>query len=125
MLLQSSQQVVLDVPQLLREVDIVVVRIFKSFDLVPQGIYLLFAVAANLLDVRQLINQLALAEDGLKHLLCRHIFQCALFPGCQRVKDGQGDRILGIQLLVVDTDIIRYCLTDVYKRQTLGLANLI
>ena len=58
----------LDIPKLLREIDIVVVRILKSRDLVPKGVYLLAAVALDLLDIPLLIDAFALAEEWLKQL---------------------------------------------------------
>src|SRR5699024_3764386 len=62
--------------------------------------------AADVVDAGQLIDQLPFLEDGFEHLLGAHIFQRAAFPGGQRVEDGQGDRVLGVQLLVVDADIV-------------------
>ena len=70
----------LDIPKLLREVDIVVVRILKSRDLVPKGVYLLAAVALDLLDIPLLIDAFALAEEWLKQLAGGVIRQSFALP---------------------------------------------
>ena len=56
------------------------VRVFSGMD----G---LLAVAADVVDAGQLIDQLPFLEDGFEHLLGAHIFQRAAFPGGQRVED--------------------------------------
>src|SRR5699024_8017192 len=71
-----------------------------------QGVHLLQTMRTNVLNLWQLVDQLALFKDRLEHLLCVHVFQRALLPGCQRIKNGDGDWILGIQLLIVDADIV-------------------
>lgn len=53
------QQLVLDVPQLLGEVHIVIVWVFKPLDLVPEGVDLSGAPGAHFLDAGLTIDQLA------------------------------------------------------------------
>ena len=57
------QQIVSDVPKLLRQVHIVVMGILKALNLFPQRVHLLGAVGADLLQGGQLIYQLTLQED--------------------------------------------------------------
>ena len=54
-----GQQVVLDVPQLLGQVHIVVVGVVKALDLVPQCLHLCLAVALDLVQGGHVIDQLA------------------------------------------------------------------
>ena len=52
------EQVFLDIPQLLRQVDVVVVRILKAFYLVPQGRDFLFAVSLHVGELRRCVDLL-------------------------------------------------------------------
>ena len=55
----AVQEVLLDVPQLLAQVHIVVVGVLKALYLVPQGIHLPLALGAAGLEVGHLIDKLA------------------------------------------------------------------
>lgn len=58
------QQPVLDVPQLLRQIDVIGVRVVKPLDLVPECVDLLGAVFLNVVQLRQLVDQLAVLKIG-------------------------------------------------------------
>ena len=64
------EQLVLDVPQLLREIDIVVVRVLKALNLIPQRVDFLRAVVADLGGRGRLIDTLAAEKD--RHLQFAH-----------------------------------------------------
>ena len=57
------EQIVLEVPERLAEVDIVCLRILESQDLAPESIHLLAACLLDLLNVRLIVYELALVED--------------------------------------------------------------
>ena len=63
------QQVVLNIPQALRQVNIVVMRIVESFDFVPQGIHLLQAILSDFLQIRTLIDQFTILKNGYLQFL--------------------------------------------------------
>ena len=63
-----GQQVVLDVPEFLAQVNIVGLGIVKALDFVPQGVHLCKTVGADLLKAGQLVDQLAVLKDGLQQL---------------------------------------------------------
>ena len=58
------QEVMLDVPQFLGEVHVVVVGVGKAADFLPHAVPLLLAMAADLLQGGQVVDQLAVLEDG-------------------------------------------------------------
>ena len=58
----AAQQVLLDVPELIGQVHVVLVGVVETLHLVPQGVYLLTAVFADLRQRRAVVYPLAVAE---------------------------------------------------------------
>ena len=100
--LMAVQQALLDVPQLLGQVHIVVVGVLKPLHLVPEGVHLPLAVGPAGLEVGHLIHQPAPLEDGHHQLLHLDVGIHLPLPGGVRVEELQG---LGeVELLVVEAD---------------------
>ena len=80
------QQVPFQVPQLLREVDIIIMRILEALHLIPQQIDLLGAPGPHLSDGRGVVHPLALLEDGHQQLLGGEVGEHTALPGGVRVE---------------------------------------
>ena len=75
------EQVLLNIPQLLGQVHVVIVGVLETLDLVPQGIHLALAIGAGGLDVGHAVNQLAAVEDGDQQLAGLVILEGLALPG--------------------------------------------
>ena len=98
----TDQQGLLDVPQLLGQVHVVVVGVLEPLHLIPQGVHLPLTVGPAGLEVGNLIDQLALLEDGHHQFLGFDVGIYLPLPGGVRVKELQG--LFKVDLLVVDAD---------------------
>ena len=76
-------------PESLREVNIVVVRILKSEHFVPKSVNLLLAVFLCFVESLEFIEAFAACENGLEQFFDCIVFKCFLFPGEIRVKEGE------------------------------------
>ena len=63
-------KLLLGIPESLRKVNIVGMRIFKSLDLVPKRVHLSKAVALDIVNVLIFANPLAVDEKRLEKLTC-------------------------------------------------------
>ena len=99
----------LEIPQFLRQIDIVVVRVFKPLDFVPVQLKLLLAVFAYLLERGFAVNAFAVLEYGLEQLDRCKVGQRLAFPCVVGVENRQRPR--GIDYLVVDAYKVGYCLS--------------
>ena len=94
----------LDVPELLREVDVVSVGILKSLDLFPESFYLAAAVISDLGDVRGCVDALAVFENRNEELAHLIVGDGLLFPGLDGVEEGERLRL--VYLLVINAELI-------------------
>ena len=99
------QQAMLDVPQLLGKIHIILVRIVEPFHLVPEGFKLSLAVVPDFLDRRCLIDALAVLEDRDQQLAGCKVLQGLPFPGRVRIKNLQ--RPAAVDLLVKQAELVR------------------
>ena len=88
------QHPVLDVPELLRQIDVIGVRVVKPLDLVPECVDLRLAVGLDLVQLRQLVDQLAAFEDRYEQLLLREVIDFLALPRRLRVEDFQILRVV-------------------------------
>ena len=105
------QQPVLDIPELLRQIDVIGVRVVKPLDLVPECVDLRLAVGLDLVQLRQLVDQLAVFEDRLQQLPNGVVLQGLDLPGGIGIKDIV--RLGEIDLLVPQAQLIRQRLSAV------------
>ena len=89
----SAQKLVLDIPQSRREVNIVFMRIFKAFYLIPEGIHLLLAEGADFLNRRRFIHALALLKHRDKKLFYIIILNHLALPGMLRIENLIGSAV--------------------------------
>ena len=113
------QQPVLDVPQLLRQIDVIGMRVVKTLDLVPECVDLLGAVFLNVVQLRQLVDQLAVFEDRHEQLLRRKVIDPLALPRRLRVENFQIAAV--VDRLVVDAQIVRDGLAGVVAEETVDL----
>ena len=113
------QQPILDIPQLLRQIDIVGVRIVKPFDLVPECIDLLGAVFLNFIQLRQLIDQFAVFENRHKQFLRREIIDLFALPCRLRIENLQITAV--IDCLIIDTQIVGDGLAGIIDEEAIDL----
>ena len=88
MLLTASvyEKLVLDIPELLRQVNVVSVGILKALYLLPKGVHLALAIALYLGDVGGGINALARLEDGDEKLARGVVGNRLFLPGLNGIK---------------------------------------
>ena len=79
-------------------------RIFKTLDLVPECVDLLSAVFLNVVQLRQLVDQLAVFEDRHEQLLRRKVIDPLALPRRLRVENFQITAV--IDCLIIDTQIV-------------------
>ena len=103
------EELVLYIPEFLREVDVVSVRILKSCDLLPEGIDLCAAVLLYLRDVRRAVDALAVTEYGNKELTEGVILAYLALPRLCGIEDFKRLRL--VYHLVVHADKICGCLS--------------
>ena len=84
------EQALLDVPELLAQVHIVVVGVLKPLDLVPEGVDLSGAPGPHLLDAGLLVDQPAALEDGDQELPDGEVGDGLALPGGLGVEELQG-----------------------------------
>ena len=113
------QQPILDIPQLLRQIDIVGVRIVKPLDLVPECIDLLGAVFLNFIQLRQLIDQFAVFENRHKQFLRREIIDLFALPCRLRIENLQITAV--IDCLIIDTQIVGDGLAGIIAEEAIDL----
>ena len=82
-----GKELILDAPELFGKVYIILVRILKTLDLVPESIYLCGAVCAYILIAWFIVNKLAVFEYGNKKFLCGEVPDSLFLPGICRIKD--------------------------------------
>ena len=105
----------LDIPQLLRQIDIVFVRIFKAQDRVPKRACLLRAIALYLVYRRRGVNALSADKYGHLKLLCREVGEGLALPGEVGVK--QLERLFAVDFLVVNRNQVCECLSRLVVKQ--------
>ena len=93
------KKLVLAAPQLFGEIHEVGLRILETLDLIPQSINLTDAVLADVLNIRAVVNALAVLEQLYAQRTNRIIGNDTLFPGVDRME--QHIRQGSIDLLVV------------------------
>ena len=71
---------VFEIPKLLRKVYVVVMGVVKALDLVPHALQRLLAMGTDLVDRGQLIDLIAILEDGNQKLLGLEIRQSLGLP---------------------------------------------
>ena len=83
---------VLDVPKLLGEVNVIVVRVCESSHLVPHTLYLFRTVTADLVDRGKLVNEFSFVVYSAKKLCCGIVGQRFTLPDMLRIEklDGLG-----------------------------------
>ena len=81
------QEIVLDVPELLGQINIVLMRILESLDRIPERIEFLGTVGAELLDRRAVIDEFAVIEDPYQELSCRIVFERLRLPCLDRIEN--------------------------------------
>ena len=115
-----GKHIVLDIPKLLRKVNIVVVRIGESSDLIPHALYFSFAVSLDLFDGGQLIDKLT----GLVYLylqfFCGEVLKHLAFPCVLRIKELYGLCI--IYSFVVNAKQIGFSFTGLIVAIVIGAA---
>ena len=109
----------LEIPQCLRQIDVVVVRILKPEHLVPHGVDLPTAVVARDGQRRHIVYQLPGAEDRNEQLTDGVIRVGLPLPRVFRVEDF--DRLGEIGSLVVQADVIRFRLARFAGIETVDL----
>lgn len=80
-------KVVFNIPKTLRKVNIIVVRIFKSCDLIPKRIHLIKTVFLYIVNILILINSLAVYEKRLEKLTGGEVVDVLALPGVVRVEN--------------------------------------
>ena len=76
------------VPKLGREVNVIIVWVFKSLNLVPLHFKLLFAMRSDLIGGRTIIHALAVYKDRLLKLDCIEISKGFAFPSMNWIEYG-------------------------------------
>ena len=92
----------LEIPQLLRKVNVVAVGVIKTLDFVPQGVDLFFAELADLGYLVARIYAFTVDKNGLQQFFGGKIGDSLLFPGIVLVEDGQ--RLGVIDRFMVEAD---------------------
>ena len=95
----------LDIPELLGQIHIIIVRVVEAFDLVPQPVDLCQAVFPDLGSGGPVVNALSVLENRLQQFFCREVGERLFFPGVLRVKNGQ--RLAFINGFIVNAQQIR------------------
>ena len=107
------------IPELRREVNIVVVGILKSLDLIPESIKLLRAECSCFIGGFVFVYNLAARDDRLKQLLRGVVCEGLLFPGEVRVKEGEGSG--EIYYLIGEGDKVRLRLSGLVVKNSVNL----
>ena len=99
------EEIILDRPELFGEVNVIVVRILKTKDLIPHSLDLCLAMCLNLVERGALVNLLSTDEDRLLKLGRGVVFKGLSLPGMLGIKELE--RLCEIDLLVVYANKIR------------------
>ena len=113
------QQTILNIPQLLRKVHIIGVRIIKALHFVPQCIHLLQAVGTDLFQTGAMIDKLAISENGDLQFLRGEIIDGLGFPSGIGIEN---DHILAVvHNFIINTQIVRNSLSRVVTKEAVDL----
>ena len=77
----------LDVPELLREVNVVAVRILKALDLLPESVDLGSAILLYIRDVGCIVDALTRLEYRNEKLACGVVRDGLLLPGLDGIEE--------------------------------------
>ena len=110
-LIFAGEQRLLYIPELLRKVNIVIMRIFKALYLVPLQIELSRAIITDLRRRRRFIDALTTEEDRLLQLLDTVILEHLTLPDMLGVE--QLERLARVDNLVAYGDKVGYRLSAV------------
>ena len=99
------EKVMPDVPQAVREIDVVPVRVFKPEHLGPERFELLGAALPDILERREIIDELTRAEHGDHHVFGAEVRERFALPRVFRMKDRERLRI--VRRLVIQAEIVR------------------
>ena len=113
------QKGLLDVPELLRQVHVVVMGILKALNLVPQQVDPSGAVGPHLGDGGGVVYPPAPQEDGSEQLLGGEVGDTAALPGGVGVKELQGLAL--VHRLVVEGDEVGESLAALLVEQAVHL----
>ena len=113
------KKLVLAAPQLFGEIHEVGLRILETLDLIPQSINLTDAVLADVLNIRAVVNALAVLEQLYVQRTNRIIGNNTLLPGVDRME--QHIRQGSIDLLVVYGEHVAKCLAGLVVEQAVYL----
>ena len=106
-----NDELVLDIPELLRKVNVVVVRILKSENLLPHAADLSYAARLDLIERGKLVYKLALIEHSDKKLLCGVICESLTLPRAVGIE--QLDRLAVVNRFIVQANEVSLCLAGI------------
>lgn len=84
------QDCILDIPEFLGQIDIIDLRVLKSFDRLPQIVQFLLAIAPEIINRLALIDQPPADKDRLQQPADREIRQVLRFQVCSGSKISYG-----------------------------------
>lgn len=113
------KKLVLTAPQLFGEIHEVGLRILETLDLIPQGIDLTDAVLADVLNIRAVVNALAVLEQLYAQRTNRIIGNDTLLPGVDRME--QYIRQRSVDLLIVHGEHVAERLAGLVVEQAVHL----
>ena len=106
-----NDEVVLDIPELLRKVNVVVVGILKSEYLLPHTADLSYAACLDLVKRGKIVHKLALVEHPDEKLLCGVVGEGLALPGAVGIEEL--DRLAVVNRLVVEANEVSFSLTGI------------
>ena len=112
------EQFIALIPQLLRQIDIICVRIFEPLNLVPNGIHRVIAIFADIFNIRHLVAQLTAVVNLCAQIFCYKSANCFSFPCVVGVKQLVFLRF--VDSFVIESDHIGNCLAACNVKQAVG-----
>ena len=109
----------LDIPQLFRQVNIIIMRIFEAFYFVPEQFKLLCAILLNSVNVRAFINLFAVQENRNQQLPGSKIGKLFGFPCGVLVEDYQ--LLAVVDSFIVNAELVGNCLAALVVEKTVDL----
>ena len=80
------EKIILDRPELFGKVDVIVMRIFKTKDLIPHSVDLCLAMISDLVEGRTLVDLLSANKDRILKLGSGIVFKGLSLPRVFRIK---------------------------------------
>ena len=107
----SDYEIVLDIPELLGKVNVIVVRILESEYLLPHTADLSYAARLDLVERGKIVYELTVFKHFDQKLLCGVICEGLALPGAVGIEEL--DRLAVVNRLVVKADEVSLGLTGI------------